>query len=490
MSYPSLGPSGTSSACRSGEGQLDIDLWPDGILVLDGDRRHILEANQGFLRSCGVERADELPSPLELVALEDRTAFLALGSVEDQPTREVAIRLTPVAKFAERVPDEEQRPMWVRAQLCVIDRNETRWVYFFRTEWAPPKQDESLHRRITGEAVQNSIQIYYVADRIRSAPKLAAHLFGVEDRDTLYERTASFLCSQAFNCREVTVILLEEGNWKPVFSTLGDEALAADASRQDRYQQFLEHRCQPQSNSHRLLPLPGPNGLFGLLELSFHPRELQLLERTEEVASWHNDLLDTIAEILALFMFNLELYHELKTLTIRDATTGLYNRRFLFTQLETEMARSRRFDRELSVLFIDLDNFKEINDCYGHRQGDLVLQELGTILSDSLRESDFVCRYGGDEFVIVLPEARLEAAREKAALLCERVQQHEFVTESSPVLQDEGQEVPPSLTLSIGIASSAQAETTRELLTRADDALYRAKGLGRNAVVVYSPEPA
>ena len=144
----------------------------------------------------------------------------------------------------------------------------------------------------------------------------------------------------------------------------------------------------------------------------------------------------------------------------------------------SELKRAVRFGRDLSVIFMDLDGFKEVNDTLGHRQGDRILKDLGELLSVTVRESDFVCRYGGDEFVIILPETDLQAARAKAEDLRDQVANHVFITPE----QAGGDELP--LTLSAGVASTRNSTDGRGLLNQADRALYAAKRAGKNKVVV------
>lgn len=157
----------------------------------------------------------------------------------------------------------------------------------------------------------------------------------------------------------------------------------------------------------------------------------------------------------------------------RDGLTGLYNRRYCDETLERELARCGRDGHELSILMIDLDHFKKINDSYGHQAGDDVLRILASLLEEQVRASDVACRYGGEEFLVLLPGAGLETARQRAEAwraacaarsIC--VGQHEI-----------------RATLSIGIATyPGQAATPQTLLRAADMALYQAKLEGRNRV--------
>ena len=160
----------------------------------------------------------------------------------------------------------------------------------------------------------------------------------------------------------------------------------------------------------------------------------------------------------------------------RDTLTGLYNRRYFFEALEREMARSKRYKTDLALCMIDLDHFKRINDAYGHPAGDTVLSEVGKLLLRWARETDLPCRYGGEEFAVLLPETTAEGGR----VACERLRR--MVAEYS----FEHEDLRLDLTISIGITHYAQAtdETASQIIKKADEALYRAKREGRNRVCV------
>lgn len=163
----------------------------------------------------------------------------------------------------------------------------------------------------------------------------------------------------------------------------------------------------------------------------------------------------------------------LERMSKTDALTGIANRRAIMESLEKEFGRARRLDHALSVLIMDLDHFKQINDCYGHAAGDSVLKEFVQIVMPEIRVSDHFARLGGEEFVIVLPESGLAPARLLAERLCQAVASHAF---GSP-------EAPFSVTVSIGIATIGEHDSSPEdLLNRADRCLYAAKSEGRNRV--------
>ncbi|MCE7031572.1 GGDEF domain-containing protein [Lysobacter sp. GX 14042] len=166
---------------------------------------------------------------------------------------------------------------------------------------------------------------------------------------------------------------------------------------------------------------------------------------------------------------------ELEVLAERDPLTGVYNRRRLFERLEEEVERSRRGHSPLSVCMLDVDHFKEVNDRHGHQAGDQVLRQVATTIAASLRSIDSLGRYGGEEFVLVLPQTPRDGARKKA----ERVRG----------AIDLSCACGRALTVSIGVAGYRPGDSVDTLLARADAALYRAKAKGRNRVVL-EPEGA
>jgi two-component system cell cycle response regulator len=165
----------------------------------------------------------------------------------------------------------------------------------------------------------------------------------------------------------------------------------------------------------------------------------------------------------------------LEELATTDALTRLMNRRALLERLSVEVDRARRFKSHLSLLMVDLDHFKGINDQHGHLVGDDILRQMGTLLGGAVRTIDVVARYGGEEFVLILPETSIEGAVVFAERLRERVHDHPFDLDGEGTLH---------LTCSVGVATfpSSHVASTEDLFARADEALYRAKSGGRNQV--------
>ena len=171
-----------------------------------------------------------------------------------------------------------------------------------------------------------------------------------------------------------------------------------------------------------------------------------------------------------------ELFRQAST----DALTGISNRRYFQNQAEQEVRRARRFARDMTVMMIDIDHFKLINDTYGHAAGDAIIQGIVKRALEALRQSDSIGRIGGEEFAVILPETALESAREVA----ERLRLH---IQEKPII---GRHEAVTCTVSIGLAQlSARDGGIEDLLHRADTALYVAKNKGRNRVEIAQPPP-
>ncbi len=173
---------------------------------------------------------------------------------------------------------------------------------------------------------------------------------------------------------------------------------------------------------------------------------------------------------------NLEMvYHEeIYRLTVIDSLTNLHNRRYMNDTLEREYSRALRYERPLSVVMFDIDRFKQVNDLHGHLAGDFVLRDLASLVKQVIRKDELFCRYGGEEFCVILPETPLQEAHEAAERYRKVVEQHVFLY----------QDVRLPVTISLGVAMFDASLTSIEaLIEAADSKLYEAKRLGRNCVV-------
>jgi len=232
---------------------------------------------------------------------------------------------------------------------------------------------------------------------------------------------------------------------------------------------LCQHFVQTPETGTLCLPLMVQGETLGLLSLvgdlddehSFNLRQLAV----------------ATGEAIKLSLSNIKLREELREQAIRDPLTGLYNRRDMEESLARELNRSRRQKSQLCVAMMDLDGFKQVNDHFGHGAGDAALREVGRILSQHLRNTDIACRYGGDEFFIVLPDSSLEDNRQ-------RLDQIRILIKEQAIRY--GEKFLKPMTISIGIASAREHSfDARELIRAADEALYAAKQAGSDQLVVY-----
>jgi len=197
---------------------------------------------------------------------------------------------------------------------------------------------------------------------------------------------------------------------------------------------------------------------------------------SKQITEQELSLSGTFAEQIGLSIANIRLREALRNQSIRDSVTGLFNRRYLEETLEREVHRSARTGQDLSVIMFDLDHFKSFNDTFGHTAGDFVLRNVGSLLSRNTRLDDIACRYGGEEFVIILPNANLEDSEMRAEQLRAEVKNLEVTHLGRPL---------GPITISVGVANFPQhGSSPTQLIARADAALYQAKKAGRDRVVV------
>ncbi|MES2323758.1 MAG: sensor domain-containing diguanylate cyclase [Pseudomonadota bacterium] len=225
-----------------------------------------------------------------------------------------------------------------------------------------------------------------------------------------------------------------------------------------------------------LVPLLRNKRLIGSLNLGS-------VDPTKFVPSMGTDFVEHMASIIAICLENVISNEMLKYIGLTDSLTGVYNRRYIDRRLLEEIARAQRQDYRISVMYIDIDHFKLVNDSVGHQGGDEVLREVAGRIKDELRLSDALARFGGEEFVVLLIDADLDNASQVAERIRASVAGAPF---------DLGNDIRIPVTVSIGVATLGVADrnhtidaVAQALVAHADAALYRAKEGGRNRVVTY-----
>jgi diguanylate cyclase (GGDEF)-like protein/PAS domain S-box-containing protein len=222
-------------------------------------------------------------------------------------------------------------------------------------------------------------------------------------------------------------------------------------------------------NTYLCIPILAQGEALGILHF-------QATDEDPALVDWELSLKTTFAGQVGLSVANIRLREALRTQSIKDPLTGLYNRRYLEETMERETRRALRAEQGLGVLMLDLDHFRKFNDTHGHDAGDTVLRETASFLLKSVRAEDIVCRFGGEEFVVILPVADLRVTQARAERIRSRLREL--------TVMHQGQSL-GMVTVSIGVAELRQhGSAIKELLEAADAALYRAKRDGRDRVVV------
>lgn len=229
------------------------------------------------------------------------------------------------------------------------------------------------------------------------------------------------------------------------------------------------HAGDPPPPAYLCAPMTAQGDALGLLYLSSQTPDAVLSEDERQLAH-------TVADSLALSLANLRLRETLRHQSTRDPLTSLFNRRYMEETLERELRRASRQRSTVGLIMLDLDHFKRFNDTFGHAAGDTLLRDLADFLRVHIRGEDVPCRYGGEEFCLILPGASLEIVQERAQLLCDQAASLKVFS---------GGQLLGAVTLSLGVAVYPLHGATGEAVLRAADAaLYRAKQQGRNRVVV------
>jgi len=247
----------------------------------------------------------------------------------------------------------------------------------------------------------------------------------------------------------------------------GEMTYIPDTSRSEEYLHYKGEKRE--DGSFASMPLVFKKKVVGVLNMfrkgadAFSPEEIRFL--------------NTLTVELAIAVVNTKLYSKTRELSVRDELTQLYNRRHFQQILPLEIKRCQRFKRSLSLLMIDIDYFKKFNDRYGHLAGDECLKEFVRAVNAKIREVDFFARFGGEEFVLILPSTSKEDGVVVAEKIIALVRQHEFRAGAGKMER---------LTTSIGLAAYPEdAKSVEELIDAADIALYEAKNSGRDRASVY-----
>ena len=307
---------------------------------------------------------------------------------------------------------------------------------------------QTVEVSIIGEEIAELLRTYYGVDRY-------AVVLVSQDRETIVCAAASGEGLPLVGAR----VALREHGWayRALFQGLQArsdglesavlKALGVDAGR----------------NQRQWLPITYAGDWIGCLVVD----ALAIPENCQSEFDW-------VLQSLGTALFHGWIIHSIRDLVIKDDVSGLYNSRFLHDALEREFQRSQRYGSSFAIIFMDLDYFKTVNDTHGHRIGTAVLRETGALLAEALRESDLAIRYGGDEFVVILPETHKSDAIAVAKRIMKKIGARSYAQEQGLNLK---------LTASLGVAAYPDDSIDKlQLLEISDKAMYTVKGICRNGV--------
>jgi diguanylate cyclase (GGDEF)-like protein/PAS domain S-box-containing protein len=236
----------------------------------------------------------------------------------------------------------------------------------------------------------------------------------------------------------------------------------------DREGMVCKHVRHPPADGYVCIPLMAQSEAIGVLHM-MQPDGVRMTEERQRLAV-------ALADHIAMTLSNLRLHETLRTQAIRDPLTGLFNRRFMEESLALEIRRATRNSRSLGMIMIDLDHFKYFNDTFGHEAGDLLLKQVGLLLQTNIRGEDIACRFGGEEFTLILPEGNSAATQKRADFYRDAIQRLEVNFKGASL---------GHVTASMGVAVFPDhGRSAQTLIAAADKAMYRSKNEGRNRVTL------
>ena len=453
---------------------------PDPVFLVGAEEGNLVAFNQKFLSVLGYD-LDSLDSMERGDVLCEVVIFPADRGIFN--TWQRTLKEGGEGNFEVRLVKKDGATLPVNMTLQAFRWKRKNYLIAFAKEISAIEEREAKLKKAIEEqkarafeAIKSSLRMYQFNEKIKRTPLLAKKLLDIDNEDDLFKEAAKVLTSEeGLNYREVNFLLLEGDVLNVVFSTQGLKEKTFPLTDSNRFSQFIRKsfRSDQTTSSSILVPLQSRGQLVGVCEVVPYPREKLFFDESSMVNEWQNDVLEDIGGIIALLIDNLRLNREIKRQSITDPLTRAYNRHYFVGRLTAEVHRAARYSRPVSIIFVDIDEFKQINDRQGHLQGDQVLRELGRLLVENLRDVDIICRFGGDEFVLLLPETDADMAARTGDKILEAVRSHSFQSIDNPE-----QKLP--VTISLGVSTLEPGGSEDDLIKSADAALYRAKSCGRN----------
>lgn len=450
----------------------------DGILLLDGNTGRITDANPFLQDMLGYAHRELLGK-----------ALWEIGPVKDIPASQDAMRRLQKKEYVryENLPLETKTGEHIHVEFVsnVYRVNGTRVIQCNIRDITARKLAEDAIRTTNDKLMASVAELQRRDEEMKSLIGLNDLLQACTTQAEAYQviaHVAVELFAGQSGC--LAILSAPDQNMETV-ARWGDEtALKSSFSSEDcwalrrgklheasdpRVDLLCHHFVHQSLAGYLCVPLIVQSGTTGLLCLTGMAGKGR--------GSITRQLAVAVGETIKLSLYNLKLREELREQAVHDPLTGLCNRRYLEENLGRELHRARRGNAPLCVVMLDLDNFKPFNDTFGHDAGDSLLRDLAHVLRERLRKSDISCRYGGDEFVLVLPDSSLADTRQRVEQIRTLVKGLQGRRDGAPL---------DTITVSAGVAMAPEhGSTAAALLQAADNAMYAAKQAGGDRVVVY-----
>lgn len=442
------------------------------MFVSDSEGKLIVEANDSFYEVTGYSAADvkrQQEKPINLIA-EESIPYIQEKQKQFKKDGLARYEVKLVKKSGEKVPIE----LTIRH---ISIENKDYVIGSIRDIAQRKLAEQESWERIRQLGLANT-RVMTITEKISSVPEFAQRILGTVSEAETLEKAATILCDRlGMGYQSVTFYVLKGEDLWLAYSTDTQKRTNQKLPKDHKFVKILTEKLPPIiEDKGGVIPIKDRITNIGIMEVYFHNATIEIFQGYHQALKGYQDLLFALAEIIGLRIGILRLYEEVQRQSITDVLTGVYNRRYFDERLKIEIERAKRSATMLlSLMIVDVDNFKDINDTYGHNQGDLVLTEIAKMLKSNTRMVDVVCRYGGDEFVVIMPETPQAGARDKAEQLCGMLKDKRF-----PCIHSSEKFI--TTTISIGVAAFKPDMDMQAFIKAADGAMYMAKASGKNQV--------
>ncbi len=475
---------------------LHFDSSVDGQYVLDPASDVFVKVNPAMCKLLGFTREQlvEARRPVSMLSLvheadrelvkSHRLATSAAGDSgvmrfrvvrSDGALRHLEVRYTLIRYLDRLVQVGSARDVSEQVKLESKLRNESE---FNRELTLAAQRSAQEAQRKSLEVLEANTRINALADVLRAIPLLTKRLLEREELDDVLRETAQTMVNDAQFSSCAVMLNNEAGELEYKYANPDPKTGRVELGSLPGHRRVFrgEEPIAVDEDGVHILPIRDGAAIRGLMEVGIPDSLKRFFKSNAQIQHSIRDLVSTVADYLGMVISNHENLEHIRRQGRLDRLTGLFNRRVFDEQLSIEFRRAQRYDRDLSLLIMDIDDFKKVNDTYGHLQGDRVLESIGELVVGCFRDLDTVCRYGGEEICVIMPETVGPAARSKAEQVRRKIAELEV-----PMIEQPGKSL--RITVSTGIACVTKSTATEEqLLREADRALYHCKNNGKNQV--------